>query len=283
MVCRFADPPLFWRLVSPVTQVIDRASIAIKSIIPPPRPAAPSESDAASSLPQAQGGEPDMATTEILSVSEQQVADEPESRGALSPDFTITSLEPRGDSEILTGGTWEIVYYNQSDPLWADLPYGSDNIGRYGCGPTAMAMVVSSMTELSIAPAEMAVWAKSQGYWASGSGSYLSIVEGTATAYGLQCTSLTNPTPEQLVQALAGGQIAVALMGRGHFTNNGHFILFRGATLSGEILVADPNSRERSLSLWDAELLIDELSSSRHNGAPLWLISPSIDNGNTAP
>ena len=52
-----------------------------------------------------------------------------------------------------------------------------------------------------------------------------------------------------------------------------HFIVLRGVTLTGEVLVADPNSRDRSLALWDAQLILDELSSSRIDGAPLWCFS----------
>ena len=47
---------------------------------------------------------------------------------------------------IFTDGVTEVVYYNQLDERWADLPYGTDNIGGYGCGPTSMAIVVSSLT-----------------------------------------------------------------------------------------------------------------------------------------
>ena len=40
-------------------------------------------------------------------------------------------------------------------------------------------------------------------------------------------------------------------MGPGHFTNGGHFIILRGVTLDGSVLVADPASQERSLTTWD--------------------------------
>lgn len=54
--------------------------------------------------------------------------------------------------------------------------------------------------------------------------------------------SRTSPLAE-LRQDLSSGHIFVALMGSGHFTSSGHFILLRGVTLDGKILVADPNSR----------------------------------------
>ena len=65
----------------------------------------------------------------------------------------------------------------------------------------------------------------------------------------------------------------VSLMGKGNFTTGGHFILIRGMTLSGDVLVADPNSLERSLQTWDPQLILDELSSARNSGAPLWAVS----------
>ena len=65
----------------------------------------------------------------------------------------------------------------------------------------------------------------------------------------------------------------MALMTKGHFTNSGHFIVLRGGTLEGKILVADPNSRERSLAAWEPQLILDELSPARYAGAPIWEIS----------
>jgi hypothetical protein len=99
------------------------------------------------------------------------------------------------------------------------------------------------------------------------------VVAGTAQAYSLQVESLAGCSQEELCDALLAGKMLVALMGPGHFTNGGHFILLRGVTLDGKILVADPNSRERSLTLWDPQLILDELSSSTSDGAPLWALS----------
>ncbi len=202
-----------------------------------------------------------------------QAVSEPSAAEYDPSDPSITELRQTEDGQVLTGGIIEIVYFNQGDPLWAGQPYGSDDIGRYGCGPTAMAMAVSSMTDQSIDPAVMAEWAVDHGYWAKSGGSYLSIIEGTAKAYGLEAKSLETHTPEAVQEALLAGNLLVALVGPGHFTKGGHFIVLRGVTLSGEVLVADPNSTERSLTAWDPQLILDELSGSTAYGAPLWVIS----------
>ena len=179
--------------------------------------------------------------------------------------------------EVLTGGSVSIAYFAQSDPAWKDQPYGSDRVGPYGCGPTAMAMAVKSLTGTNTDPEQMASWCSQNGYWAAGSGSYHSIVRGVANAFGLECSSPSSVTPEDLRTQLSGGRIAVALMSAGHFTSGGHFILLRGVTLDGNILVADPNSRARSLQEWDASIIINELSSSKTAGAPLWFLSKETD------
>lgn len=186
---------------------------------------------------------------------------------------TITEFQTEEGREILTGGGVLLRYYNQKDDAWAESLYGNDPIGTYGCGPTALSMLVTSLTGEDLDPAQMADWAARSGYWARRSGSYLSIVEGAAKQYGLDCVSLSTTDPEELVTCLSAGGIAVALMGPGHFTKGGHFILLHGVTLSGGILVADPNSRDNSLVVWDPQLILDELSPSRANGAPLWLLS----------
>ena len=189
-------------------------------------------------------------------------------------DPAITTLTTEGEREILTGGNVRLYYYNQSDEVWAEERYGNDSIRGYGCGPTALAMVIASMTgEADATPASVAAWAAKAGYCSPRSGSYLSIVQGAAEHYGLACESLGAIDADTLYARLSEGGVIVALMGPGHFTAKGHFILLHGVTLSGEILVADPNSRENSLAVWEPQVIIDELSPSRHDGAPLWRLT----------
>lgn len=188
-------------------------------------------------------------------------------------DPAITELIADGEHSILTGGIVPVAYYNQGDAPWADEPYGSDDIGRYGCGPTAMAMAIQSLTDEVIDPIRMAEESVDAGHWARKQGSYLSIVEGLAADYGLIANELEEKTPDAIRDALLSGKLLVALMGPGHFTTGGHFILIRGITLQGTVLVADPNSTERSLQEWDPQLILDELSDSADHGAPLWTIA----------
>lgn len=198
---------------------------------------------------------------------------EPPPRGR--SDYSVTDLISRDDGQYLTGGSWELTYFDQTSAQWAEQPYGTDTIGPYGCGPAAMAMVVSTLTDSQVDPAQMARHCVGQGYWAKKRGSYWSIVPGTAEDFGLSCTSLVPEETERdmILHHLSTGQLLVAMMGPGHFTNGGHFIILRGITLDGSVLVADPASPDRSLTTWDLDLILEELSPNRSSGGPLWAIS----------
>lgn len=185
----------------------------------------------------------------------------------------LTELRTEGGRDILTGGVVDVVYFNQSEEPWASAPYGSDTLLKYGCGPTVMAMAVASLTEEATDPALMAKWAAEHGHWASKNGSYHSIVAGAAAAFGLTVEAPVEQTPQALGSALEQGKLLVALMRSGHFTKYGHFILLRGITPEGKILVADPNSIPNSLAAWDVQLILDELAGSNSSGAPLWALS----------
>ncbi|MCM1149585.1 MAG: C39 family peptidase [Butyricicoccus sp.] len=188
-------------------------------------------------------------------------------------DPAVTSLVTSGEGETLTGGFIPVTYFCQADERWCELPFGTDTIGPYGCGPTALAMAVSSMTGETVDPEQMAQRAFELGCWAKGHGSWHSIVNIVAADFGLASEGFEGRDADSLINALVSGKLLVALMGPGHFTDGGHFILLRGVTLSGEILVADPNSRERSLTAWDPEIILSELSPATDNGSPLWVLS----------
>ena len=195
------------------------------------------------------------------------------SGGEVITDPAVTELVISNGLETLTGGCMPITYFCQADETWSELPFGTDTIGPYGCGPTAMAMAVSSMTGKTLDPGEMSQRAFELGCWAELHGSYHNVVNVLAGEYGLSSDGFEGRDADSLVSALISGKLLVALMGPGHFTNGGHFILLRGVTLSGDILVADPNSRERSLTAWDPDLILSELSTATDNGSPLWILS----------
>lgn len=187
-----------------------------------------------------------------------------------STEFSAMGLSY--DGVVFTDGETQVVYYNQLDERWKDLPYGTDNIGGYACGPTSMSIVVSSLTSETIDPPHMAQWAYENGYWCSKYGSYHSLISGAAASWGLPCQGCTASEPQRIVDALANGKLVVAIMTKGHFTKSGHFIVLRGVTSEGKILVADPASYDRSNKAWDMSIILNEASRSAGSGGPFWII-----------
>ena len=175
---------------------------------------------------------------------------------------------------IFTDGEIAVTYYNQLDERWADLMYGSSStIGQAACGPTAMSIVISTFTGEAHDPVELSAWSVENGYMAEGNGSYHSLIPNAAEAYGLTCEGATKSEAQKIVDALADGKLVVAIMSEGHFTTSGHFIVLRGVTSDGKILVADPASYDRSEQEWELSIIMNEARGDAGAGGPFWIIS----------
>lgn len=100
-----------------------------------------------------------------------------------------------------------------------------------------------------------------------------SLIPAGGRHYGLTVTGI-GLSAKKLVQALEDGKLVIAIMSRGHFTSSGHFIVLRGVTADGKILVADPASVKRSNQAWDLGIITNEASRRAGSGGPFWVLSP---------
>lgn len=191
-----------------------------------------------------------------------------------APAQVPEEAEMSGASEENAGTSF--IYYNQTDPDWADYLYGGrDRMEKYGCGPTALAMVVSNLTDQEITPPEAADWSAKNGYWSAGHGSYHALIPEGAAAYGLQAESLSVKNADAVRTCLSYHKILVFLMGPGTFTETGHFIVLYANNDDGTVRIADPVNAEYTGRSWDPESLLAELSAATDDGGPVWAISPA--------
>lgn len=168
-----------------------------------------------------------------------------------------------------------LTYYSQHDVRWADALYGGqDPMTSYGCGPTVLAMLVTSFTGQTCPPSEMAEWAVSNNYWAAGSGTKHDFILEGAAAFGFRAESFQNFTKDGIISELKNGHILVALVGPGHFTISGHFIILSDYWSGDKVSVADPASLENTQTPWDVQIILDELLYGSKGGGPLWSITP---------
>ena len=134
--------------------------------------------------------------------------------------------------------------------------YGS-TIANAGCGPTSMAMVLTYLTGETHDPVETANWSLAHGGRCPGNGTYWSFFPNIAKAYGIECEQLS-VSSSKIIETLKSGKPLIMSMAPGHFTTGGHFIVLRGLTSDGKVIVADPASETRSNQVWDACLIAGE-------------------------
>lgn len=183
--------------------------------------------------------------------------------------------ETDGEEKIITRAGI-LTYFSQGDPRWAHYQCaGQDPMEKYGCGPTVLAMLVSSFTEQELTPAMAAEWAADHGYYVAGEGSRHQLIpEGTA-AFGMSSRGIEEPTKEQVIDSLNSGKLLVALVGPGHFTQKGHFLIITSVYDSSHVWVADPARPENNRIIWKTETILAELKNSAEAGGPLWEIDVS--------
>ena len=149
------------------------------------------------------------------------------------------------------------VSYLQTDPRWKALPYQvpgeTATIGGSGCGPTAAAMLVETLTGKTFTPVDACRWSVEHGYKAKGQGTYYGYFAPQFAAFGIKCWQLSwtnvyhNPASkvhDQALEYLKQGYYLIALMKKGNWTSGGHFIVVWWA--DGKIRINDPASTRDS-------------------------------------
>ncbi len=145
------------------------------------------------------------------------------------------------------------ITYLQTDPRWASLPYcvpgERSTIGGSGCGPTAAAMLIETITGKTFTPADACTWSMEHGYKALNQGTYYSYFVPQFAAFRIPCGQLSwvstygKPNHENHRKAAAllrQGYYLIALMGRGLWTRSGHFVVVWWE--DGLVRICDPAS-----------------------------------------
>ena len=171
-------------------------------------------------------------------IDEEESAEKDEDPSAIIPKiYGSAQIITRDDAEYMG----DFVYFNQTDSAWNQNGY---QIASAGCGPTSMAVVISSLTDQWVTPVDATVWAYEHGYYSS-AGSAHALIPAMSEAYGLNCEGVGTDYAS-IKKALKKGKPVVALMGPGYFTRKGHFMVLIGIDDDDNVTVADVGSRTRS-------------------------------------
>ncbi|MDB8793977.1 C39 family peptidase [Romboutsia sp. 1001216sp1] len=152
----------------------------------------------------------------------------------------------------------EIPLFLQWDERWGYDKYGSNFIAIDGCGPTSLAMVAVGLTgNTNINPKVVSDFAYDRGYYVEGIGSKWSLMTDGVSNFGLKGKEIPL-SKEVIISTLKKGEPIIATMGPGTFTTQGHYIVLTGVDKDGNIIVNDPDSKEKSNKTWDIDIFMKE-------------------------
>lgn len=188
---------------------------------------------------------------------------------------TIYTSQRLNEEELVPGG--EVIsgmiegtniktirYYNQTQGYWAQKPYGKDWEDNYywsGCGPTAAAMIFSTLlNDPGIDPYTMGQFFSKKGLrFKEGTAHHCMVV--VAEHYGLRSEYFSFNNIEKLAKHLKEGHLISAVVGRNQtdlYRGGGHFVVINGIkNENGKVMVhvTDPAFTNK-IGWWDIDIVV---------------------------
>ena len=169
------------------------------------------------------------------------------------------------DDETVSGTITEqeiankIPHFLQWDQRWGYVKYSNNILAINGCGPTCISMVYSGLTgKTDMTPADVADFCIEHNYDTEDSGTSWALMLDGAQKLGLKAEKISvNKT--SIKDKLLAGQPIICSMESGDFTTTGHFIVIRGLTGKGKMLINDPNSISRSEKKWKFDAVLKQI------------------------
>ena len=193
------------------------------------------------------------------------------------------------------------ISYLQTDPKWKNHNYSAKGekktIGSAGCGVTATAMVIATLKDKNVTPITTAEWSMAHGYKALNQGTYYTYFVPQFKQYGITCRQLnssnlygksSSSAHTEALNALKKGNWIIAVMGKGHWTSAGHFILLYKYE-NGYVYINDPASTkaDRIKNTWDLfskqvrYMWIIDVPDSFKTGITSPVVSTTVPNSNS--
>lgn len=167
-----------------------------------------------------------------------------------------------------------VVFYDQGD--YKNVTFcgrSGASISSSGCGVTASAIVASTLLgNKQYDPVYMMNLAYSYHDCGSGiSGTNAGFFQKFANKFNLGYQRVSKSQGNQVIEALKTGKsMVIAHMGKGHFTNGGHYIVLSAINQEGKVYVHDPNNRGNKNKRgtgngwYDLNMIASELKGSFH-------------------
>lgn len=161
------------------------------------------------------------------------------------------------------------IIYDQNDSRWASKPFGKYTIGGKdgaGCGPSAMAMIITALTHQNVTPDQVAAVG---GAAPKGGASWtLPITVESSGKWPIRVEKISRDKIDNVLTS--GGMVWMCGMG-GPIFGSGHCIGIRGRNANNKWLIFDSGITSNSNKEWDRSVIYDGLDKN-HGDASLYAV-----------
>lgn len=139
------------------------------------------------------------------------------------------------------------VYYSQNDIRWSNKKLAGDTtFGKAGCGPTAVANVISSMTGNEVLPTDALEFAQKNNLVDPARGTSSNLFSSFGLDNGVAIHEDKASTDNVMSQLAQGNKVILRGENGSNYTSAGHYIVADGLTKDGKIKIKDPMGKGRS-------------------------------------
>lgn len=176
-------------------------------------------------------------------------------------DYPIIKNKEVSDTVIDNDFEEGIASFKQVDPRWGHAQYCGGTLAENGCGPTAMAIVLRTLSPMDnrFNPVFFRDYAKDNKLYALGVGTTWEFMDRAPEAYGFTSTNI-GVSDYEFEKALDAGKMLICSVGPGDFTRNGHFIVIYKQTPEG-YRIKDPISWKTTSKTWSYDELAPQIAS----------------------
>lgn len=158
------------------------------------------------------------------------------------------------------------IVYSQFDKRWSGKPFGTNTIAGGGCGPSAMAMIITALTHQNVTPDQVAATGGANG---GQSDWKLPEIIANSGKWPIQVEKISHDKIDDTLTK--GGMVWLCGKDIAPFSKDGHCIGIRGRTSNNKWLIFDSGNTENSDKEWDKSNIYQGLKNNKGDGS-VWAV-----------